>query len=399
MAGLVSLYWGQAAGFLAGLFMVLSPLFVYFGRAFIDDVPSLSFALAGLWGIATWAKTDSRRALVLGIAAITLAVLIKPVALYIYFPVVAVLWERWEWRALRRPEAWAIMILPLLPNLAWYAWARQIGQQYLTFGLGGSATSESQDYIAFSKWGSVDFVLSRLFLEQMARRLWREILLHAGMIALVLGLGAFVRWRLPGRLVIAALLFGVLLFTAVSARAQWVHNYYQLPLAAGLAPFIGLGLAALWHGGNPLPSAQQSHPRPLRQRLSQWAALALVLWLAVFSARKLPIYYHDWQGWIPDEVALVQTLTAPTDRIVTVAFDGSPTLLYHLHRPGWVADYLNPDSLAQVPGYIDRGAQLVILQDLHRRGCEALYDQSWITDLDLIERTPYYAIYRVSQGP
>ena len=142
MFGFVSLYWGQPAGFMAGLFLALSPLSVYFGRALIDDIPSLSLAIAGLWGVATWARTDSRRALVLGMIAITLAVLVKVVALYIYFPVVAVLWDRWRWQALRRPVAWAIVILPLLPNLAWYAWAHQVGLHYMTFGLGGKATGE-----------------------------------------------------------------------------------------------------------------------------------------------------------------------------------------------------------------------------------------------------------------
>lgn len=395
MFGLVSLYWGQPAGFMAGLFLALSPLSVYFGRALIDDVPSLSLAIAGLWSVATWARTDSRPTLILGMIAIALAVLTKAVALYIYFPVIAVLWDRWRWQALRRPVAWAIVILPLLPNLAWYAWAHQIGQHYLTFGLGGNATGERSDYIAASKWGSLDFVLSRLFLEQMARRLWREILLLPGLVALILGVTGFLRWRLPGKLMFVAFLGGVVLYTVVSGRAQWVHNYYQLPLAAALAPFIGLGLAMLWQGGNPLSRVQQDTPAPMRRTLGQWAALGLVLWLAAFSARKLPTYYNDWQGWILDEARLVESLTAPTDRIVTVTFDGAPTLLYHLHRPGWVVDYLNPDSLAKVPRHLAGGARLLILQDLHRPASAALDNQPWIANLELVDRAAQYAIYRV----
>lgn len=133
----------------------------------------------------------------------------------------------------------------------------------------------------------------------------------------------------------------------------------------------------------------------MRRTLGQWAALGLVLWLAAFSARKLPFYYNDWQGWVPEEARLVQSLTGPSDRIVTVTFDGAPTLLYHLHRPGWVVDYLNPDALAGVPRHLANGARLLILQDLHRPASAVLDEQPWIEDLELVVRTPQYAIYRV----
>lgn len=393
--GLVSLYWGQAAGFLAALFLALSPMSVYFGRALIDDVPSLSLAIAGLWAVATWARTGSRRALTLGLIAIALAVLIKIVALYIYIPLVAVLWDRYRWQALRRPTAWAIMILPLLPNLAWYAWAHQIGQQYLTFGLGGSATGERSDYIAASKWGSIDFVVNRLFFERIGWRIWWEILTPPGLVGLILGVVAFFRWRLPGKVVMAAFLLATVLYIAISGRAQWVHNYYQLPLAASLAPFIGLGLAMLWHGGYPVPDREARAAAPLRARIGRWAALGLVLWLAAVSARRLPPYYADWQGWIPEEVRLVQSFTAPDDRVVTVTFDGAPTLLYHLHRPGWVVDYLNPEALEKVPSHLANGARVVILQDLHRPDSAGLDREPWLAGLVLVKQTPQYAIYRV----
>ena len=47
--GLVSLYWGQTAGFLAALFLAISPMMIYVGRSFMDDVPALALGIAGLW--------------------------------------------------------------------------------------------------------------------------------------------------------------------------------------------------------------------------------------------------------------------------------------------------------------------------------------------------------------
>jgi hypothetical protein len=171
----------------------------------------------------------------------------------------------------------------------------------------------------------------------------------------------------------------VIVFTLASGRGQWYHNYYQLPFISALAPFIGLGLAALWDG----------------KRLWRWAALTFVLLLTVFAALKLPYYYNDWQGWILPETAFVQSITAPDERVITVTMEHDPSLLYHLRRPGWVVDLTNPDELAQVPQHIAYGASLLILQDLEFPDAKTLPDQPWVQGLELLTSTEHYRIYRL----
>jgi 4-amino-4-deoxy-L-arabinose transferase-like glycosyltransferase len=390
MFGLVALYWGQAAGFFAALFLALSPLAIYFGRALIDDMAALALATAGLWGLAVWAHTGSRRALVLGMAAVALALLVKIVAVFIYFPLLAVLWERWRWQSLRRPLAWAILLLPLLPALAWYSWARELGRHYLTFGLGGKASTEPDTYGAASKWGSPDFVLRQAFVAKIGRRVWQEVMTLPGALAVAAGAAVYLRRGRPGRLVFGSLALGVLVVVAVTGRAQWYHNYYQLPFAVALAPFAGLGLAWLWRQA----VAVRHAGAPAAWSLGRWLALALVLLLAAFSATKLPYYYNDWQGWILPEAALVHQVTTQDDRIVTVTMEGDTALLYHLHRPGWVVDFTNEAALADVPKHLAQGARLVILQDLTYPQTAGLFDQPWLQGLEPISRTAQYAIYQ-----
>jgi hypothetical protein len=148
---------------------------------------------------------------------------------------------------------------------------------------------------------------------------------------------------------------------------------------------VGLGFAVLWRfrlGARALP-------------LGRWLALGLVLLVALLSARMLPYYYNDWQGWILPEAAFVQSQTSPGDKVITVTMEGDTTLLYHLHRPGWVVDLTSESALAQVPQYIANGASLLVLQDLEYKQAQTLPDQPWVQGLQLLQQTDHYMIFRL----
>ncbi len=372
--GLVGLYWGQAAGFLAALFLALSPLAIFMGRAFMDDIPSLALVTAGLCGIAAWSKRGRRAGLLLGVPALALGMMVKLPVIYSYLPLVMILWERWRWGALRRPLAWLIVGLPLLPVVGWYAWARHIGQHYLTFGIGGPASNEHQ-----SKWSSPSAVLQLDFLRKMAGRVYRLVLNLPGVATLIAGLAATPFQGGAGWLVFGSWLLAVVLFTLASGAAQSIHNYYQLPFGIVLAPFIGLGVAALWR----------------RKWPGQLAALGLILWFAGTSARALPQFYNEWQGSIPHETAVVQAITGPNDRVVTIVWDNDPALLFYLHRPGWIVNFLDPAAVAETPKWLGMDAKLLILQDIQRPEAQWLWSQPWLAGLELVERGEQYAIFRV----
>ena len=372
--GLVSLYWGQVAGFLAALFLAVSPMMLYVGRSLMDDVPALALGIAGLWGVAIWLRGGRRWVLALGLLALSLSLMVKVVTLFFYFPLVVMLWEHWRWRAFRQPAAWLIVLLPLLPAAAWYTWGRYIGEHYLTIGIGGPSTNEHH-----SKWGAAADVLQWSFVRKISTRVNQQVITFPATLILIPGVVAAALKRGTGWLVFGSWVLGVVLFTFVSGTAQRIHNYYQLPFAAALAPFIGMGLAAIWGW----------------KAIGRLVALGLVLWLAVASARTPSGWYNIWQGSIPHEAQVVQALTGPDDRIITVVWDNDPTLLYHLHRPGWVVNYLDPLAVAEVPKWLGMDAKLLILQENQRPEAQWLRDQPWLWALEMVESGPDYAIYRV----
>ena len=135
--GLTSHYLGQATGFFAAIFWALSPLSVYFGRTFLPDTPSLALALAGLWGVAHGLRANARGIVLAAAGALALALLIKVVALYIYFPLAVVLLEHYGRDVTRQPLAWLVAGVPILAAAAYYAWAYYLGLHYLSFGIFG----------------------------------------------------------------------------------------------------------------------------------------------------------------------------------------------------------------------------------------------------------------------
>ena len=242
-----------------------------------------------------------------------------------------VLLEHYGRDVTRQPLAWLVAGVPILAAAAYYAWAYYLGLHYLSFGIFGGQ---------YQKWGTAEFVLSSEFLSMIGERVLWEVLTAAGAIALALGLFIATARRPAGWRVFLAFLAGVVAYTMATAVGQ-VHDYYSLPFVAALAPFVGLGWTVLRDGG----------------RAGTVAALTSVLLLGLLSARWLPHqYYYGSSRGVPQIVRVVQPMTAPEDTIVSVTPYGDPTLLYHLHRPGWnipAAAETGPDAVWRCLEWID----------------------------------------------
>ena len=136
-----------------------------------------------------------------------------------------------------------------------------------------------------------------------------------------------------------------------------------------MAPFIGVGLAAIWE----------------RKTIGRLAALGMVLLVGRRIGAGASGWYNVWQGSIPHEAEVVQAITGAEDRVITVVWDNDPTLLYHLHRPGWIVTFLDPIAVAEVPKWLDMDAKLLILQGMQRPQAQWLWEQPWLRDLEPVE--------------
>ena len=161
---LVREIFGSTAAVWASFFFCFTPLNVFAGRSFMPDVPSLSFAIVGLYFFLRWVQHDESSSFFFAAIAISLSLLIKITSIVIVAPLVyllvAAVYDRRNSRngdlqiapavletaapcfgAHRAPlQLIAFFAIALLPSAIWYCHAYQIAQQFYPhhfFGAGG----------------------------------------------------------------------------------------------------------------------------------------------------------------------------------------------------------------------------------------------------------------------
>jgi 4-amino-4-deoxy-L-arabinose transferase-like glycosyltransferase len=125
-----------AVGFLAGLFVAVSPPLIGFTSAFEVDPTMLFFSLLGLYAFVRWVDDARWTHFFIAVISTAMAILIKPTALYmgILFSFLCV--KKYGWAFLRESRVWSFAVLALFPAVLWYYHAHVLYQEYHnTFGI------------------------------------------------------------------------------------------------------------------------------------------------------------------------------------------------------------------------------------------------------------------------
>jgi len=348
---------------LGALIFLITPLSLFFGRAFMPEAAMLCLSVAALLTFDRW--LDSQRYADLSLAVVTAALcfLVKIPTLYLGFPLVALAWTRWGWGAVRRPVLWLYLILVLLPAILWYSHAAGLfARTGLTFGIWGRE--------GYDKW-SHHLLLGGDFYLLMGRRLAHIVFTPVGALLLVLGMAAGWPSRqppgaaserrgvpAPARQWIPYVWLGALaLYLVLIPEGNRKLHYYQLPLALPGSFLAAIPLAALLGDTRPWRLtwlwAWVRRQRPVWR----WAAVALLLAaMAAQSARAVGDYYRpadELYDYYRTGHAAGAMLDAklPADALLVVGdLDDnagapsraqSPSMLYYCHRRGW---QITPDQ-------------------------------------------------------
>lgn len=341
LATLVGRLEGARAGTLAAGFYALSPLAVVFNPTIQPDTLMNLSLLVAVERALAWSRSGGVWRVGLSIAALTLAALIKPLAVFCALPIAWLAFRRSGWSMIWKPSTWAFAVVPAAALAAWYWHGYQLWLEHgNTFGIFGVPTIGAL-------WGPTDPrwpELARTLLE----RLVTELAPGPGIGLAVLGV--FAAGRGAGRAqawpVLAAWAVGLGAYVALVPWGHAEHDYYQLPFVFPLAWLMARAadraLATRW-----------LHPAGV------WACL---LWMAVASglmireATRVP-------GFRMEQVASLrraQTLIEPGALVVSVCpllegirdvdyrhrFSAEPELrtlawpmdLYYLQRDGWCLD-------------------------------------------------------------
>ena len=387
---LVREIFGSTAAVWASFFYCFTPLNVFAGRSFMPDVPSLSFAIIGLYFFLRWVEHGQSSSFFVAAIAISLSLLIKITSIVIVAPLVYLaLAEGGDLGCVKGPGACSsrvqrprlqfalFALIALVPSIIWYWHAHQIAESFYPhhfFGAGGIRIESfswywhvAQETLVSSLTPALSVMaLVGLFVPQSRDRRYSRLF----------------HWWLAAMIVF-------IIIVGYGNR----HRWYQLPLVPIAAAFAGGACAFI---------ASKISSRIIAVTLSVLLVSSFIT-LAFWYVRP---FYQSSAAQLRDAGLELQKVT-PSDAFIVAADMGDPTIFYYAERKGW--HFLEQNAIYN--GTPDDSEQAIDnLERLRRRGATHFvvtrntfwWRQSYPEFLGylsehatLIEAAPQFTIYRL----
>ena len=305
---------------LAAATFALLPYNIYFSRTVLPEVPLVFFSLGMLY-------FSIRNQILLATIFAALALLLKPYAIFLFFPL-----AYWAFR--QRRYSYLLILLSVTPLLVWRWWIQQFpeGIPAFTWLLNGNGIRFKG---AWFRW---------LF----ADRLGRLILGYFGLIPF--GLGVLVKPHDKAGWFYHFWLLGILAYLAVFATGNVQHDYYQIIAIPVISIFVAKGLVFLLK-----PSAEFS------KTISYMLLAISATFMVAFSWYHVRDYFNINH---PEIVAagLAADKLLPADAKVIAPYQGDTAFLYQINRRGWpiggnIADRIKLGATHYVTTTFDTEAQ------------------------------------------
>ncbi len=315
---LVREIFGSTAAVWASFFYCFAPLNIFAGRSFMPDVPSLSFAIVGLYFFLRWVQHGESWSFFIAAIAISLSLLTKITSIVILAPILYLAVGRLcqtPGVSQKRPTIYfgahraplqliAFSAIALLPSAIWYWHAHQIAQQFYPhhfFGAGGIQIESLSWYWHIAQQTFVSsltpalsvMALVGLFVPQSRDRRYSRLF----------------HWWL-------AAMIGFIIVVGYGNR----HRWYQLPLVPIAAAFAGAACAFVV------------------SKISLRVIAVTLPVLLVSSFTTLAFWYvqpfYQSSAQLRDAGLELKKVTPP-DALIIAADMGDPTIFYYAERKGW----------------------------------------------------------------
>lgn len=324
-------------GLFAALFYTLSPYGIYFTRTFQPEGAMVFFSVASLVAFREWLEKEKFALFLLAVVTTALMLSIKLPTLHLGLPMLFLLWRRHHGEFWRRRPVWGFWLLSSLLPIAWYAWAH----------FWGSASGEGSLFLDAQVLGGPQEWFSLSFYQKLGQGLVNNVLTPVGAVLFLWG----VVWARKGGLGLFWFwLAGLALYFWAAASGLIANDYYLLPAVLAMAPFVGLGAAALHRSLAP--------PSPT---LSGALAAVLFLALGVMSFQTIQPLYQPEEELIEAGQQIDQQIAVDSG-VVVASKAARPQLLYAARRRGWRIP-VEELTLAQAEDYRKKGARYLAVMD------------------------------------
>ncbi len=310
---LVSHYSDFLTGVLTQATFLFLPYSIYFGRTILPDVPAMSLAIVSIYAVAKIFTDTEKKSqsllffwLLLGTVSASLALLVKPMAVFLLLPAGYLFWA-----GHKQSKYWSAGLLVylgfgLLPVLVWREWIKQFPE-----GIPAFAWLFNEGDIRFKgAW----------FYWLFAERLGKLLLGYWGLLPLGIGLlvnpskkeGWLYRW----------FIIGLLAFWVIIARGNVQHDYYQVFAIPVLSIYLARGLAYLF-------------TNKIFSRVgSRTLVVVSCMLMFAFSWYTVRTYFWINRSEIVEAGKAADELL-PKDAKVIAPYNGDTTFLYQTNRAGW----------------------------------------------------------------
>ncbi|MCX6816308.1 MAG: glycosyltransferase family 39 protein [Candidatus Beckwithbacteria bacterium] len=299
---------GQKIGLTAALFYALNPYNIYYGRVIMPDPIFVSLSIISLYLFIHWLE---KQKLVLGILlafVFSLAMLVKPYAVFIAFPMLYWALVNQGFRIFKNKQAYLIALIATVPILLWrYHYFLHPEANFDTSWLFNQ--TEIRFTGAFFRW---------LIFERMNRLIFAT----GGFVLLIIGV--LNSYQNKTRALIFIWFLSVILYMTIFAMGNVTHDYYQLPIMPVGSILVAFGF---WHIIN---QSKKILPRIFNILI----ALSLLVISFAFGWYEVRGFFNINRWEIVKAGQAVDRLT-PKDALVIAAYNSDPAFLYQTNRYGW----------------------------------------------------------------
>ncbi len=313
----------RLAAILGAAVYAVFPFFVFFSRVVLPETTALAFVLLSVFLLYV---SSSPVFFLLSILNFALAILVKPTAGFYGLAILFVFHRKYQFGFIRKPAVYLFFIVALVPFILWRLYIKNFpeGIPPSEWLLTSVNTYQGMQNIffrpAFFRW---------IFFERINH------LILGGYLTFFLLVGILMK---PKKYLLHGILLSALAYLLVFQGGNVQHEYYQTLILPPIALFIGVGAAYLFN-------YRKIFLHPLISAPTAIFLFAVSLFFSFYNVRG----YYDYPSELPQIAKIINTLTAPTDKIVTDRM-GDTTLLYLADRRGAPSIYKDPQELKKM-GY------------------------------------------------
>jgi hypothetical protein len=360
----------ETAGLIGAFFFSFLPYSIFYGRTILPDTSTAAAILAGVYFFDLWigekskiknqkSKFEAKTVIffVLSILFTSIALLLKPFALFFVFPMVFLAWDKFGKRMFINPYLWIFAIISLLPFAGWRMWISQFPE-----GIPASTWLFNEGNIRFK---------GAYFYWVFAERIGKLILGYWGVSLFILGLITKIKSK---PIFLYSFIISSLLYLIIIARGNVQHDYYQILIIPTICIFLGLGGEFLLNNTKNLSGKYMGY----------LIFIVVSAFTIIFSWYYIRDYFNINNNSIVVAGAAVDRLT-PKDALIIANYNGDTSFLYQTKRKGWASYQYD------LPEMVKLGANYLVIAN------PVPSDFDFAKKYEIVESTPQYIIFNLNK--